>query len=153
MAKNPNGFLTIQEKMFDNLRLTSFNRTKSLDFGDNHHCYHRYHPHHHCVPAVWENVGQLEGEELGTKSTNVGDVEKLEVFKAANIEEMMMVVMMWGVLAIYGQIMITEFDNHPHSNHDSDDQAHDQWSLTGMIWRRFARDCWALTIDWWLINW
>ena len=35
------------------------------------------------VPAVGEYVGQLERDELGTKSSDVGDVEKLEVFKAA----------------------------------------------------------------------
>ena len=34
------------------------------------------------IPAIGENVWQLEGEQLGTKSSNMGDVKELEVFKA-----------------------------------------------------------------------
>ena len=37
-------------------------------------------------PAIRENVGQFEGDQLWTKSTNVSHIEKLEVLKAADEE-------------------------------------------------------------------
>ena len=61
--------------------------------------------HDDCAPAVGEDVRQLEGDELGTKSSNVGDVEKLEVFKA----EIRMTRKMFDSDEYYHMIMISSF--------------------------------------------